>query len=110
MDMSNRNIHLRMQNIFVDYHSILSRNGVSWLVTENEKQAISHVLSAIHPAILKDSIKLDMELSEHELKKDFKGFVKHSMELSQTFVRLDGGPRNTRKKHDPIFKSRGAGN
>lgn len=37
MDMSDKNATSRVQNLFVLYHTLLRRNGVSWLITSNRR-------------------------------------------------------------------------
>lgn len=94
-DMRNKNAKARMQDLFVSYHMILLRHGLKWIVTENQKVAVSHVLQAVPPATLRDRLQSDLAFSHHELRKDFPGFLKHAIRLAEAFQLVDsGGPKS----------------
>ena len=78
---------------------ILAKNGLTWFLEKNQKLAVSHVLSAVKPQTLKDRLESDLEFSHHQLKKDFKSFLDHSLKLSDAFQLLD--PGNQRKVKTP---------
>ena len=63
MNMSNRNARSRMQSLFVDYHSLLDRHGLTWIIEENQKLAVAHVLSAIRPVTLRERLTSDLSFS-----------------------------------------------
>lgn len=98
MDMSNGNAKSRMQTLFADYHSLLAKQGVKWVISDNQKLAVAHVLAAIRPASLRERLESDLAFSHHALKKDFKKFLKHAVELSDAFQSVDNGPRRRPKK------------
>lgn len=61
----------RMQKLFVAYHGMRRRHGLSCIVKSNPKLSISHVTSAIKkPQLLRTRLKSDLELSQSNLKKD----------------------------------------
>ena len=101
MNMDNRNARSRMQQLFVQYHALLTTHGLTWIVTENQKLAVSHVLSAIKPVSLKERLEADLSFSHHDLKNDFKSFLSHAVKLSEPFQLVDAGrrPRRTEPRH-----------
>lgn len=107
MDMANSNAKSRMEGLFIRYHSILNEQGLTWIVQDNQKLAVSHVLSAIRPVTLKERLESDLGFSQHALKKDFHGFLKHAVKLSEAFQLVDSGPRRRPRKED---KQRRSGN
>jgi len=99
MDMSDRSARSRMQGLFMSYHKLLRRHGLSWVLKANEKTAVYHVLSAIRPYSLKDRLTDDLDFAKHKLRKDFKGFMAHAIKLSEAFQLVDNGPKKDRKKN-----------
>ena len=97
MDMSNREARSRMQSLFVSYHALLRRHGADWVVNDVPKVAVRHVLSAVKPRSLYDRLDSDIQFAYNDLRKDFKGFMKHAMDLSDAFQKLDVGPRREDK-------------
>lgn len=100
MNMDNKNAKSRMQGLFADYYSILSQQGVKWIIEENQKLAVTHVLSAIRPQSLKERLESDLSFSHHALRKDIKEFLKHAVKLSEAFQPVDSGPKKKTKKND----------
>ena len=98
MNKKDKNSKSRMESLFVSYHSLLRRNGLSWLIEPNPKVAVYHVLSAIKPKILHDRLSSDLQFSKHSLKKDFKDFMKHAVHVSEAFQRVDSGPDFKKKR------------
>ena len=96
MNMTTRNARARMESLFIAYHGILSRQGVSWVIKENQKLAVSHVLDAIRPIALKDRLSSDLSFSHHEKRKNFQAFMKHAIYVSECFQVCDNGPRKPR--------------
>ena len=47
MDMTDLDTRSRMKCSFIAYHSLLRRNGVAWVIHNNQNAAVSHVLSAV---------------------------------------------------------------
>lgn len=92
--MKNKYATARMQDLFARYRNILRRNGLNWII--HQKVAVGHVLSAMQPSVLKDRLTSDLSFSHHHLKKDFKGFLAHAIELANAFQLVDCGPRKMR--------------
>lgn len=91
-DMKNNNATARMQDLFANYHTLLVRNGLKWLIKDNPKIAVDHVLSAIKPQTLHDRLEADLSFAKYELRKDFHGFLKHAIRLAEAFQIVDSGP------------------
>lgn len=87
-----------MQDLFTSYHILLSRNGLKWLIEDTPEVAVDHVLSAIRPQSLHDRLAADLYFAKYELRKDFQGFLKHSIRLAEAFQIVDSGP--TSKNND----------
>lgn len=108
MDMSDRNAQSRVENLFISYRTLLRRNGLGWIVSANQKVAVQHVLSAVRPASLQARLKSNLEFSHTELKKDFSGFMKHAVKLSEAFQLVDNGPpKSGHVTNDRFSGSRG---
>lgn len=75
----------RIENVFITYHALLRRQGLSWIIKENQKVAVYHVLLAIHQTSFKTRFKSDLEFSKHNLRKNFKQFMKYAIKLADTF-------------------------
>lgn len=45
-----------MEDLFTDYYTFLTRNGLAWLIKDNLKVAVRHVLSAIRRQTLHDRL------------------------------------------------------
>lgn len=99
-NMANHDAEARMEDLFTDYHTLLSRNGLVWLITDNPKVAVQHVLSAIRPQTLFDRLTADLEFAEYELRKDFSGFLKHAIKLAKAFQIVDAGPTRPAEPSD----------
>lgn len=89
-----------MKGLFVNYHCLLSQNGVKWIIEENQKLAVSHVFSAIRPQSLRERLESDLSFSHHSLKKDCKNFLKHAVRLPEAFQLVDTGPVKRNAKND----------
>ena len=90
-DMRDANATSRIQNLFINYMTLLRRHGLSWIIKENQKVAVGHVLSAIRPTSLQSRLDSDLQFSHHDLRKNFQGFLKHATRLSEAFQLLDNG-------------------
>lgn len=75
-----------------------------WVIKDNQKFAIRHVQSVIKPAQLRTRIEQDLSLSKISLKDNITGFMKHCIDLSGAFEKLDNG--NPRAKQN----EKGSGN
>jgi hypothetical protein len=69
--MLEKDTEQRIIILFSDYKSLLRVHGLSWIVDENPKVAISNITESLKPAVLKKRIKDDLGLSHADLKKDF---------------------------------------
>jgi hypothetical protein len=76
----------RIIMLFTDYKSLLRIHGLSWLVEENTKLAVEHIIDALKPSILKKRIKDDLTLGHINLKKDFLGFMKHVIARAEHYA------------------------
>ena len=70
--MADSNAKFRIRNLFVSDHTILSRNGLLWFFKDSQKVAVTHVLSAIRPATLKERLAGDLDFAHYGLEKTFK--------------------------------------
>lgn len=102
------NSSAHMQDLFANYHTILSRNGLKWIITDNQKVAVQHGLSAISPASLGDRLQSDLAFSYHPLRKYFKVFLKHAVKLAEAFQLVDSGP--SPKRHPGKSEGSRSGN
>ena len=100
MKMANRDAEAHMEGLFVSYHSLFSNHAVVWIISDNQKLSVNHVMSSIKPKYLKERLEADLDFSHHMLKKYFNGFRKHAVELSKDFALLDAGPKKSRKDRD----------
>lgn len=82
MKISDAKAHIRA--LFSSYRTNLRRNGLGWLLKENYKVAVVHVLSAVRPQSLKDLLESDLAFSRHALQKRY-DFLAHSIKLSEVF-------------------------
>lgn len=89
--MRDANATTRIQNLFVQYHTILLRNGLSWIIKDKQKVAFYHFLSAISLATLQTRLKSDLYFSNYDLRRDFKGFLKHAIPLFEAFELVYNG-------------------
>ena len=90
MDMKDKSAISRMQRLFISYHMILERNGLAWIIQKQPKLAVYHVVAAIRPHYLRHRIESNLKLSHSHLKKDFKQFLKHALEVAKAFQMSDG--------------------
>lgn len=91
----------RIENLFVDLHTLLSKDGLTWLLQSNQQVAGKNVLKAISPSKQQRRLQSDLGLSHRELKNDFSGFFAHSKRRSEAFVLIDGAIlRNNLPKND----------
>lgn len=105
-DMSDSNAKSRMRNLFVSYRAILKRHGVAWLLEDNQKVAVDHVLSAIRPTSVKERLESDLEFAKYELKKNFQGFMKHAIRVAEAFQIVDNGKPRSNRQPEPSTTNR----
>ena len=102
MNMSDPSATSRMQGLFISYTTLLRKSGLSWVLKENQKVAVQHVLSAINPTTLRTRLSEDLEFSQYNLRKDFRGFMNHAIKLAEAFQLLDSGRnRNPVRERNP---------
>lgn len=95
INMQDRNDKSRIEHLFENYHTILHRNGLSWIMKEKQKVSIYHVLSPIRPTSLRSHLESDLDFSYYDLWKNFLGFMKHAICLSKSLDLVDnGGPQS----------------
>lgn len=89
MNMADTSAKSRMDSLFISYLSHLRRNNLSWIAECNPKVALMHVLRAIKPKTLRERLESDLNFSQYELRKDFRGLMKHAVRLSEAFELLE---------------------
>lgn len=70
------------KNLFVEYQSLLRRNGLKRLAERNEKVCVKHVVIDSRPVMLRSKKESDLVLSNNDLQKEFIRFFKHAEKLS----------------------------
>lgn len=108
MDMKNPDGSARMRNLFIDYHTLLRRYGLSWVLDSSEKVAVQHVLSAIRPAKLRSRLESDLAFSHAHTRKDFKAFFKHAQKIADAFALVDNGSSQDGNVDTPNTNSGGS--
>lgn len=92
--------------------SLLRTNGLKWVTDKAPKAAVHHVLSVIRPAELRTRLEQDIAFSHNHLNADFAGFMKHALDVSETFEKVDSGPQWSHKSDregEKPKKDRGGG-
>lgn len=90
--MRNQNAEARMEDPFKDYHTLLNRNGLLWLIYDNPKVAVQHVISAIRPQTLFYRLASNLAFKRYVLPNDLKGFLTHEIEIAKAFQLVDASP------------------
>eukprot|EP00737_Agarophyton_chilense_P001240 gb/GEZJ01001384.1/.p2 GENE.gb/GEZJ01001384.1/~~gb/GEZJ01001384.1/.p2 ORF type:complete len:297 (-),score=23.80 gb/GEZJ01001384.1/:4742-5632(-) len=93
MKMSDSNAVVHMENLFIEYPSILRRHGLAWLPKKNAKLSFKHILTAIRPEVVRTRLESDINLAYRELKNDLMAFIKHAVKLAEASQTLDAGSR-----------------
>lgn len=76
----------RIENLSVSHHmSTLRRHGLPWITNDDEKVTVYHVLSATPLETIPDFLEWDLDLLHYDLRKEFKGFMAHAINLSEEF-------------------------
>lgn len=94
--MLNTNYCVCMQEPFASYLNILINNDFQWMIDDNQKVAVQHVLSSVRPANLCKRLELNLSFWYHFLKQGFRGFFKYAVKLAEAFHVDDAG---TPRKH-----------
>lgn len=89
INIRNSNATACMQNLLASYHTIIARNGLKWIIKENQKVAVQHLLLAMQPLSLWDRPQSDLEHSHHALRKNFTCFQRHAIKLAEAFQIFD---------------------
>lgn len=104
--MKNYDATIRVQNFSTDYHTLLARNGLEWLIKDNPKIAVEQVLFPLKPRTLHDFFEAYFSFAKYELLKNFHVFLKHGVCLAEAFQIVASGstPRgdfnDTKNNHD----------
>lgn len=85
MKMSEHDAKSRMQRLFFSNISLLRHDVVKQITESNRNDTVYHVLSTVRPTHTKERLKLDLKLAYSDLKKNFKGFMKHGIKVSEAF-------------------------
>jgi hypothetical protein len=80
-----KNSEQRIIMLFADYRGILRNHGLAWIVDENPKPAVNHIVDALKPSILKKRIKDDLTFGHIGLRKDFLGFMRHVIRRAEHY-------------------------
>lgn len=93
-DMKNNNATARMQDVFTSFQQqfLPVHNALKWINEDKPRVAVQHVLSAIRPQSLHDPLEADQSFAKSELRRAFKGFLKHPIRLAEEFQIVDSGP------------------
>lgn len=89
MYMRNKDSSSRMESMFIQYHTLLRKHGLVWLLEDNQNKAVHHVLSAIQPSKLRNRLHSDIQFAHHELRKNFQKFFTYARNVSDAFVLVD---------------------
>lgn len=57
----------------------------------NKKIAVNHILSSVKPKQLRNRLESDLELTHISIRKEFNGFMKHALTVSDAFELNDNG-------------------
>lgn len=104
-NMKNSNTCALMQDLLSNYQTILSRSGLKWIRSDNQKVEIEHVLHAIELASLLQRLEFDRAFSYHPIRKLFKEFLKRSFKFAACINIGNYGPPSKRR----VNKSRHRG-
>lgn len=91
-NINNTNASAGMQDLFANYHTILSRNGLKWIISDNQKVSMQQLLSEIKPTSLRERLDSDVAFSYHPLPKTFTWFLTHAVKLVEAFQLVDSEP------------------
>lgn len=111
MYMGNESGRSRMQSPFIWYHSLFWHNGLSWILEDNQKVAVGHVLYAVRPKNLQERLESNLRFSKTDCRKDFSKFMEHGVQFSGAFQILDNCRKQSKHKQftNRHGKKRGGG-
>lgn len=98
-NMTDWNSKSHMNKLFVSYMYILCLKGLAWIPNDNPKNSVYLVLSTILPMSLRRRIESDLDLAYGNLREGFKGFMQHSIRLSEASQLVYTGPKKENSKH-----------
>jgi hypothetical protein len=75
--LSEQDPDLRIVLLFSDYTKLLRAQGLTWILTENTKVAVSYIVGALRTLQLQQRIKDDLEFSHKGLNRGFHAFMLH---------------------------------
>ena len=98
INMSEKDTEQRIIMLFADYRGILRNHGLAWIVDENPKTAVNHIVDALKPSILKKRIKDDLTFGHIALRKIF-------LDLCVTSSEEPSTTRTMRSRQIPLTNS-----
>jgi RNase H-like domain found in reverse transcriptase/Reverse transcriptase (RNA-dependent DNA polymerase)/Integrase core domain/Integrase zinc binding domain/Chromo (CHRromatin Organisation MOdifier) domain len=85
INMAEKDTEQRVVILFADYTSLLRANGITWIIKQNPKVAVGHIVDALAPKMLQKRVREDLEFSHCELKKDFLAFMQHVIKRAEAY-------------------------
>jgi hypothetical protein len=81
--------------LFTDYSSLLRMHGLSWLIKENPKVAVWHIVDALKPKSLQARVRGDLEFAHVHLKKNFLLLMKPVLQSAEKYGDYDNEDDNS---------------
>jgi hypothetical protein len=91
-NMAEKDTEQRIIMLFADYQSLLRANGLSWIVKDNPKLAVDHIMEVIKPFALKKRLRDDLDLAHVGLENDFLGFMRHVICRAEFYADYEDNP------------------
>lgn len=101
MDVKDRSAMSRMEYLFARYVSILRRNGLTWLLKDNQRISATHVLSTVKPKSLQERLNSDLNFTNYDPRNYFKGLLEHAIRISEALEIVDNGFSAEESFHKP---------
>jgi RNase H-like domain found in reverse transcriptase/Reverse transcriptase (RNA-dependent DNA polymerase)/Integrase core domain/Integrase zinc binding domain len=76
----------RIIMLFADYRSLLRLHGMAWLVNDNTKVAVTHIVDALKPSTLSKRVKDDLNFGHAHLNGDFLLFMQHCIVRAEQYA------------------------
>lgn len=73
---------LRIENLFIAHHSRFCLNATDWLLESSHQAVLHHLLSAVRLKTLHARLTSYLDFTHLDLRKGFRGFMKHVAKLS----------------------------
>lgn len=105
MNIKNSHATLRIENLFVDYHALLDKHVLTWLLEINQKIEVQHDINSIKLAKIRKRLEIDLEFSHNRLKKDLPEFFAHTRRVSVEFLLIDGFSLNEESSSRNVEKT-----